>query len=284
MSTKLDPPTPFLDVVVQEFDLDPALTGLCAGYENGAWRCQQFATHLIEWLPEFALTRSELEQASSGNFVRLLRRAAAAVYQTDKYRKRGEFGELILHAVIRQVFATTPAINKIYFKDAANDTVKGFDAVHVVSQDRDLELWLGEAKFYSDATQAISAVSKELADHTDRDYLRDEFLFISNKIDPSWDHAPTLSRLLDPNTSLDDVFTRCVFPILLTYDSDTVASHRRHSDDYAQAIRQEFLAHHDRFRGSGLPSLRIYLLLLPLDTKQALVDQLHQRLEAAQNL
>src|SRR3712207_6996007 len=59
---------------------------------------------------------------------------------SEKYSKRGEFGELLLHSVIRDVFHSEPAISKIFFKDSANDTVKGFDAVHVVEVEGSLEL------------------------------------------------------------------------------------------------------------------------------------------------
>ena len=42
------------------------------------------------------------------------------------------WGNLVTHSM-RQVFDTIPAISKIFYKDSANDTVKGFDAVHVLN-------------------------------------------------------------------------------------------------------------------------------------------------------
>ncbi|MEN3029932.1 Hachiman antiphage defense system protein HamA [Chromobacterium amazonense] len=45
---------------------------------------------------------------------------------------------------LRQPAASWIAISKIYFKDAVNNTVKGFDAVHVLATQNGLELWLGE--------------------------------------------------------------------------------------------------------------------------------------------
>jgi hypothetical protein len=61
----------------------------------------------------------------------MLRAAAQRVYATKKFANRGEFGELLLHIAARQVFNTLPEI-KVYYKDADNDTVKGFDSVHAV--------------------------------------------------------------------------------------------------------------------------------------------------------
>lgn len=62
----MNEPTPdlFLKVLVHNIDFEPGLTGLCAGFESGDWRCGDFARHLIEWLPEFALTYSERKSLS----------------------------------------------------------------------------------------------------------------------------------------------------------------------------------------------------------------------------
>ena len=145
---------------------------------------------------------SDLETVNSVTAAKMLNKAARIVYTTEKYGKRGEFGELLLHALVRQTFDSEPAISKIYYKTAANDTVKGFDAVHVVEQDGELELWLGEVKFHKNAKQAIRSVVDELRKHTQQDYLRAEFLLISGKIDPKWPHAGKIKNLLSDRRSL----------------------------------------------------------------------------------
>ena len=129
----------------------------------------------MEWLPEFALDHTEQQNINAGSAARALRNAAQRVYQTDKFKKRGEFGELLLHIAVRQVFGSIPAISKIYYKDSVNATVKGFDCVHIVDAPQSLELWLGEVKFYESAARAITDVVKELEAHTQHDYLRREF-------------------------------------------------------------------------------------------------------------
>ena len=217
---------------VQELTINPSAIGLCVGYELGEWRASQFADHVMEWLPEFALTYSEISGIHSGNMVTLMREAAGKVYKTEKFKNRGEFGELFLHVAIRQVFGSIPAISKIYYKSARNDTVKGFDAVHVIATNEGLELWLGEAKFYSEINSATTDVVKELQSHTQRDYLRDEFVLISGKIDSKWPYADGLKKLLAPGTSLDEVFKRVSIPVLLTYNPATVAKFRECTEDY----------------------------------------------------
>ena len=278
-------PQPFLEVRVQELDISPTIIGLCVGYELGKWRGSQFANHVMEWLPEFSLTYSEIESIHSGNMVALMREAAQKVYATEKFENRGEFGELFLHAAIRQVFNSTPAISKIYYKSARNNTVKGFDAVHVVEGNNDLELWLGEAKFYNKISPAIGDVVKELKDHMERDYLRDEFVLIAGKIDSKWEHAEALNTLLSPNTSLDQVFRRICIPVLLTYDSRCISNHTECSDAYCEEFRNEILRHYKTFSKKELPvNVTIHLFLLPLEDKAKLIDELDSKLKGWQNL
>jgi len=156
----MNKPDPFLDVRVHRIDLAPGYSGLCAGYERGKWRDRQLADHVLEWLPEFALSSAECDKMGHSNAVAFIRRAAKVVYGSEKFKNRGEFGELFLHIAVRQVFNSLPAISKIYYKTSNNDTVKGFDAVHVVGPPNDLELWIGEAKFYDDISRAIRGERK----------------------------------------------------------------------------------------------------------------------------
>jgi len=282
-------PKPFLVVRVHDAAILPTLCGLCAGYERGEWRDQQLAEHLVEWLPEFSLTASELKTFNSGNAVELLRRAAQVVYQSAKFKNRGEFGELLLHAAMRQVHNSIPSISKIYYKTAVNETVKGFDAVHVVDAAGELELWLGEAKFYNDIHGAIRDVVDELQTHFETDYLRNEFLLISGKIDDASPHAPTLRRLVEPNTSLDDIFKRACIPVLLTYDSDCIGSNAACDAKFIVAFEAELRANYNAFvaklAGKPVPKeVRVHLFLVPLKSKAELVAKLDAKLKIWQQI
>ena len=241
----------------------------------------------MKWLPEFALKHSEVAGLGADNAVELVARAAKSVYATDKFQTRGEFGELLLHAALRQCFKTLPAISKYYYKDAGNDTVKGFDAVHVVSTDTSLELWLGEVKFYDDAARAIADVLKEVEKHLERDYLRGEFAAITNKIDSDWQHAERLKKLLHPDTSLDEVFDAVCVPVLLTYDSPVIKSFDEVSAQYKTQFEAEIVAHHATFtvklaNKTVPPQLRVHLFLLPLLEKASLVKSLDEALKRVQ--
>ena len=282
-------PTPFLEVRVHEIKPHPGVTGLCAGYEQRAWREKQLALHLMKWLPEFALKHTELEGLGAQNAVELIARAAKSVYASEKYKNRGEFGELLLHVGLRQCFKTLPAITKYFYKDSRNDTVKGFDAVHVVAADGGLELWLGEVKFYDDVARGIAHVITEIEEHLQRDYLRDEFAAITNKIDDTWAHAEKLKRLLHPDTSLDEVFDCVCIPVLLTYDSPVIQAFSEVSAEYKTRFEAEIRKHHaafsDKLKQKTLPErLRIHLFLLTLREKASLVAALDEALKRMQEI
>lgn len=273
-------------LVVHHEDGNRDLNGLCAGFEMKSWRKEQLVDHLMDYIPEFALTYSERESIDPRNIRRMLMNAAKAIYTSEKYQKRGEFGELLLHVVIRELYDTIPAISKIYYKDGPNETVKGFDAVHVVCHDEELELWLGEVKFYTDINRAINDVAQEIFDHIKCDYLRTEFIAIKNKIDSKWPHAERLNLLLDPNTSLDVVFDKACIPVLLTYDSNVIAKYDKSTEEYLAEIKAEFEFLYGKFveKISNKVQLTIHLFLLPLKTKAELVSCFDQKLKQLQNI
>lgn len=276
---------PFFNIIIHKDDTFPDLHGLCAGFESRQWRKDQLVNYLFEYLPEFALTYSELGNLTSENMVAKMRQVAASIYQSEKFKNRGEFGELLLHAIIREMYDTIPAISKIYYKDGPNETVKGFDAVHVIVTDKALELWLGEVKFYNNISNAISDVIEELNQHIKTRYVRNEFIAITNKIDTEWPHANILKTLLHPNTSLDDVFSNTCIPVLLTYDSSVLTRYDNKCDEYIQEISEEFQRFHKKFCDKlGEFPLTIHLFLFPLNTKAELINSLESKLKIWQSL
>lgn len=258
---------------------------MCAGYELGEWRHAQLARHMMEWLPDFALNFSEKSSVRSYNAAALLSKAATVVYSTDKYKRRGEIGELLLHIAIRQVFDTMPAVSKYYYKDAANDTVKGFDAVHVVVSNDSLQLWLGESKFYDDVNSAINDAIDSINDHMQRDYLRAEFVAIVNKLDPQWPHFDRLKSLLDPNNSLDNIFDAICIPVFVSYNSPVMRSHTEVTESFKAQFEAEVRKHHASFCSNHLPdSIIVHLFLFPMKDKTKLQQEFDKRLKTWQTI
>jgi len=277
-----------LTIRVQDPDLEPPLTVLCAGYELEEWRAAALVDDLFQrHLASFALSYTDFESIDGQNAARALKRAAQVVYNTDKYKSRGEFGELILHAALVDFFGALPAVSKIYYKDSDNDTVKGFDSVHIVEQASEIEIWLGEAKFYSDSSAGIRAALASLGDHLDRDFLRREFNAITNKLDPVWPHSEVVRSMLDEAVSLDEIADSLVLPVLVTYDSSAVDAWKYVCDDYIADLRAEALAaweHFDRSKIAASMRVSIRLILVPLKSKADLVARMHAKLAIYQAL
>jgi hypothetical protein len=278
-------PTFESDLIFEQLIEDTQFRGFSVGYELGEFRYDALVDLIFDALLDFSLTESEKQSINSINSLRKMRSAAKTVYTSEKYSKRGEFGEILLHIVMRDYFYSIPAISKMYYKDGPNETVKGFDAVHIVPKENDLELWLGEVKFYNSIANAIRDVVPELATHMDKDYLRSEFLFISNKIDPNWEFASDLKRLIDGRTSLDTIFKRIKLPVLLTYDSRIIKTYKEACDQYKKDLTEELHKHHQTFRGNNLPkNVDIVLILIPFEEKKVLVNKLHEKLMGLQRI
>jgi len=81
----------------------------------------------------------------------------------DTRIKYGFYGEVLLDLVLRSYFSTNVLLARGYlYSPIENSEVKGFDAFHLTEQNGQVDLWLGEAKFYQDYTAAISSVLKKI--------------------------------------------------------------------------------------------------------------------------
>jgi hypothetical protein len=276
-------PTPFLTVRVHRLDMSPSLTAVCAGYEDGHWRAGGLARHMLRWVPDFALRQSERRGFNSGTGPELMDRAMRMVFGSGSAAARGEPGEILLHIVCREVFGSDTVVNKVFFKTAGNDTVKGFDAVHIVDMPDGMELWLGEAKFYEDRNAAIRDAIASVRAHLQTDYLRGEFCLITDKIDDSWPYARQVRHLIHENVSLDHVFRRVTIPVLLAYDSPAVRGHSGECAEFIAAFEKEMLDGWKRFASQATNitvPVRVRLFLAPLGSKHALADEIDRMLPA----
>lgn len=276
-------PEPFWEIRCHEVGRK-GISGLCVGYEQEKWREEAFAQYIMEWLPEFSLNSKERDGLKHANAVERLRKAARLVYKTEKFKNRGEFGEIFLHAAIRTVFDSVPAVSKIYYKDSHSETVKGFDCVHVVGPIDNLELWIGEVKFYKSIDGAIGDVVKELEEHLKTDFLRDEFVLIGNKLEASDEHTGAVQTLISNKRSMDDIFKRICIPVLLTYESDAVKGYKKICDEYCAAFEKEIEKYYVKFckKADGIVDVRFHLFLLPLKDKKRFVTILDKKLKAWQ--
>jgi len=273
-------PDPFLEVRVDLVDLEHPLRALCAGYEDTKWRSVQLADHLFGWVPYVALIQEHQLSFGSHNFVELLRNAAAHIYDTNKTESRGELGEILLHLACVLHFGCEPIVCKLVLKSASNDTVKGFDGVHIKLHGEKFDVWLGESKFYTDGHGAIRDAVDSVQKHILSHFLKSEKAMLFAHVGRDIPKRDEITALFKSSTSIDDLLKVAVFPIMIAYESDAVASHEKVCEQYVNNLASEVQGLRAYFgeRAAGL-SLRFQLILVPLGSKEAVVTSFDEKLK-----
>lgn len=274
------------------------------------YRIKPLVEKLSNVIQEFAFGFHEGTETSNTETLSKLSEAAKSIYKIDsfqkikdlcdidksidddvkdKYLRRGEFGELILHLLLRDFYKTTPLLSKIYFKDSFGHTVHGFDAVHIQEETR--TLWLGESKLYLDGKRGIKALIGDIEDHFKSDYLNSEFLIISKKI-KHFDNIPDKEYWIDlmsKSTKLIDQLDTINIPLLCTFNSNLFSDYDDETslefiEAYTNQMR-ELKNYFDENHNHPLKTkLNIILILFPVQNKVDLVKGLHKKLSLLQAL
>lgn len=241
----------------------------------------------------------------------------------DKYLKRGEFGEIILHLILRDFIKTLPLISKIFLKDSDGMTVHGFDAVHIgncIEDSSKKSLYLGESKLYKDGKNGVKALIGDIEEHFKKDFLNREFILIGKKSDSFYqieDYTDEntkdeyknflqekdywfseLDKLQTGEGKMQDLFKSVTIPLLCTYTSKVFADN---NDETTDKFKSEYEAEinslkstfdeeleklKEQYKNSGEPistNLNIVLMLFPVPSKKELVKRLHTKLYHQQN-
>lgn len=255
----------------------------CAGFEFSKWRSAQFAFHLAEWLPEYALPEEEL-RTHHGNMLVKLNQAAIRVYTSDKYKNRGEAGEIALHAICRDFFGTLPLSPRVFYKSSSNDVIKAFDMVHVrFPESKKLEIWLGESKLYEDAASAIGDAISSVQAHLDAGFLQNQKVLLGPQIPKTTPRYEEIISLFQKGTSLDDLVSSAVFVIGISCTSEGALAAKISDDTYLAKVQSELSYLVDRIEKSGLSkTVKVLLVYIPLASKSELVSAFDIRLKGLQ--
>ena len=262
---------------------DPVAGVWCAGFEYKNWRCKQFSGHLLEWLPDYALIEEELAVDHGNAFIKL-QQAAVRVYTSPKYEKRGEAGEIALHAVCRDFFGTIPISPRVFYKSASNDPVKSFDLVHAIfPSDSEFELWLGELKLYTDRKRAVAEAIKSIKCHLEHGFLTNEKILLGPQISKSTPQYDRIMEVFKAQTSIDKLLRASVFVVGIAADSEAVKSATEVCDEYANAALVELQECLATIAGAKFEHpLRIVFVYIPLACKKSLVTAFDKRLKGLQ--
>jgi len=299
--------------IIEEFFTKDNLRCYIVGYDLDdqgaqAYRWKPLVKTIISAIHEFAFGLHEQAVTSNTETVEKVIEAANSVYKIEnfenvkklylggghiadnienKYLRRGEFGELILHLLLRDYHQTIPLLSKIYFKDSYGFTVHGFDSVHINPITK--TLWLGESKLYIDPTLGVKALIKDLKEHITADYINSEFNIITKKtkhfnFHPDveyWTNKLSTSEKL--KTRLNDI----VIPMLCTYSSQSFANH---DDDEIEEFKEELRNEINKLSEIFLKNndhplkekINIVLMFFPVKCKNELVKRLHTKLSLLQ--
>lgn len=190
---------------IQEEDLNSFLLDLDIG-EDGQpyYPLNEFANSIMNAIPEYVFAQYENPDIPQNDAVEKIRQAAKSLYRINDFEimrkwylandetvqkdiekmsaySRGEFGEILLHLLLREFKGTIPLVSKVYFKDSAGVPAHGFDAVHISPNEK--ILWLGESKLYTAATDGLGALVKDLSEHFTRDFLDEQFIIIKKNLE-----------------------------------------------------------------------------------------------------
>lgn len=272
------------DLVLREQISEAELRAYHVGFDQNKFRLLPLVDVIVKVIPEYAFGLAHAA-APSPQWVDKLREAAKSVYTTNKYANRGEFGELILHLLLRDYCNTVPLVSKIYFKDTDNGTVHGFDAVQVTANGAAPKLWLGESKFYADGKSGIAGLMQDLRAHLEVDYLRREFALITKKLPANQPDIEHWRKLLHPLQKLDTIFQSVVVPMVCTYTSEMFKNHTDETAAYIAEFVKECRELQAEFAGKRIKTnCEVLLMLLPVPSKPDLCKELHTRLQAMQKI
>lgn len=212
------------------------------------------------------------------------------------YRRKGVFGEIILHMLLKEFKNTIPLISKMYFKDSFSQEAKGFDAVHV-SEDGST-LWLGETKFYTNwktkgkVTGGIEELVGDLKKHFTKDYFNEQFVVIKRGLESQYAHPQREKwlQILNKPIVLKDVFQYIRIPLLCIYE-DGLASQYLEAID--EAVKSTALIEHtttvrDYYNSiNDAPykeQLQTLLILMPIEAKNKLIKYMLEKIWHMQNI
>jgi hypothetical protein len=297
---------------IDESDLNSFLIDTDIGDDGiSRYMLEEFAKVVIDVIPEYVFAQYRNEEISSLNAVDKLREAAHSIYkikefdlmrcyyvlgdlqakqELDKssFKNRGEFGELILHLLLRDFKGTIPLVSKVYFKDSSGVPAHGFDIVHISPNEK--VLWLGESKFYSDGKQGIRELLIDLENHFKKEFLDEQFIIIKKNLECNEipQRQQWICELSNCN-KLGDKLNMINIPMLCTYENDIYEKFddlkEQDAVDYHELNVRELKKYFDDKNTHPLKSrLNVILFLFPVKNKKELITLLHEKLWHMQSM
>ncbi|WP_027293172.1 HamA C-terminal domain-containing protein [Robinsoniella sp. KNHs210] len=299
-------------VRVQEEDVNSFVVDVDID-DNGQplYRLNDLTEAIISVIPEYVFAEYENDSINQMNAVDKLREAARSIYKVKEYDlmrrvylnndlqaadeikeskfiNRGEFGELLLHLILREFKGTVPLVSKVYFSDSYDVPAHGFDAVHI-SKDENI-LWLGESKLYKTGKEGVVKLIQDIKDHIKTDYLNEQFVIIKkNLFNNSIPERDKWIKQLNSCNKLGEKIRMINIPLLCTYPHDIYKlfddMNTTEAISYHEMDVKELKAYFDEKNDHSLKKqLNIILILFPIRDKKEFIKKMHERLWHMQSM
>lgn len=248
-------------------------------YSAGKYRQSELKGIINDALPHFALTPSEFEEYSkTGDVGEKYRLAWSRISKRNKSSK-GDYGELLLFLILKVFFKSEKLVTKVKLK-TGNQEVYGYDCAHFTIENDQPVLWLGESKFYSTFSGALTKAFESLEEHCCRNFTLDEFSFLEPHIEVNNDfpYYDKIRIQLKGIKSFDEI--KIKVPVFITYDCGKIKNHTTISTpEFLTEFQNEFTEKSKSIEGKNLKlnsNFELLFIILPLESVEEIKNQLDQ--------
>lgn len=158
------------------------LFSLVNDFEDLEWNYTRFINFIFNNLMYTALSEEEREKMINQDSTRLQQACRKLRFTDSKDKGEGsEIAEIFLYGIMNEYYHALPVVPKIFYKQNSQDPVKGADSVHIVINDNDFSLWLGEAKFYKSIEDSrLDRIVESVIDSLNTNKIKKENSIITN--------------------------------------------------------------------------------------------------------
>ncbi|HEC2124419.1 TPA: DUF4297 domain-containing protein [Klebsiella oxytoca] len=264
-----------------------SFSGFDVRYSLRKWRHENYAKHLVEWLPEFSLKASEIVNILAHNAETILARSISTFSDSELPRDR-LIAELILHSILRSRQHSEPVACKVFYKSAGK--LSEFGNAHIVQMpDQDDQLWLGLARMIkADDMDTTLEQIREILDETISETVLSAEREIIISLREPLHHQPkadSFNQALHRNSPIDDMLNILYFPILLTYDSAALSS--GWFVNYVDNLKKEIETHFSAFTSElseNIKQVKVLIFLVPMESIELLTKAFNARCEKLEEL
>ncbi|WP_082316835.1 dsDNA nuclease domain-containing protein [Methylobacterium sp. ARG-1] len=252
-----------------------------AEYDGEIWRREDLIDYLIDWIPEVALPPSIVATYTHLAARRLSTRALKALQQQGITDGPMIIANLLLHSILRHHFDSEPIACKIYYR--VGGEVRSTNA-HIIQTSSGDQLWLGRSHLVSASTyaQVVEEAIKELESSLDPNLIKEDRDLIVRLREPNHLRPDGLGHALNEKGKVSDLMAVMKLPILIAYDSATLAS--GYEATYLAKLVDEVAKAYADLKsklGANLQKVDVAIILVPVECSTTLASEFMLKLGAA---